>query len=76
MENNAPVVIRAKAGIQYAAASRSIFTVSGILDRPPEPVVRPAKGRTGWRTMTGESALREIVIASDAKQSMAQQGKN
>jgi len=24
----------------------------GVLDRPPEPVIRPAKGRTGWRTMT------------------------
>jgi len=21
----------------------------GLLDHPPEPVVRPAKGRTGWR---------------------------
>jgi hypothetical protein len=31
------VVIPAKAGIQYAAASRSIISVSGILDRPVKP---------------------------------------
>jgi hypothetical protein len=37
------LVIPAKAGIQYAAAFRFILTVSGILDRPPEPVVQPAK---------------------------------
>jgi len=45
-------VIPAQAGIQYAEVSRFYRDVSGILDRPPEPVVRPAKGRTGWRTMT------------------------
>jgi hypothetical protein len=38
--------------IQYAEASRFRFAFSGILDRPPEPVIRPAEGRTGWRTMT------------------------
>jgi hypothetical protein len=30
-----PLVMLAKAGIQYAAASRSITTASGILDHPP-----------------------------------------
>jgi hypothetical protein len=32
-------VIPAKAGIQYAAASRPITVVVGILDHPPEPVI-------------------------------------
>src|ERR1700722_19384846 len=30
----------------------SITDASGILVHPPEPVIRPAKGRTGWRVMT------------------------
>jgi len=30
----------------------SIADASEYLDRPPEPVIRPAGGRTGWRTMT------------------------
>src|ERR1700688_2435699 len=30
----------------------SIMDASGILDHPPEPVIRPAGGRTGWRMMT------------------------
>jgi hypothetical protein len=30
----------------------SITDVSGILVHPPEPVIRPANGRTGWRVMT------------------------
>jgi hypothetical protein len=30
----------------------SIANVSGILGHPPEPVIRPAEGRTGWRVMT------------------------
>ena len=32
----------------------SITTITGILDAPPEPVIRPAGGRTGWRSMTTE----------------------
>jgi hypothetical protein len=32
----------------------SIAAVFGILDHPPEPVIRPAEGRTGWRVMTAE----------------------
>jgi hypothetical protein len=43
-------------GIQYAAAPRLNHDRLGILDRPPEPVIRPAGGRTGWRTMTAEYA--------------------
>jgi hypothetical protein len=43
---NSSVVIPAKAGIQYPAAP------PGLLDRPPEPVIGPAKGRTRWRAMT------------------------
>jgi len=52
-------------GIQYAAASRLIMTISGILDRPPEPVIRPAKGRTGWRAMTTEvcCASSQVLLA-------------
>src|ERR1700722_13626746 len=30
----------------------SITDVSGVLVHPPEPVIRPAKSRTGWRIMT------------------------
>jgi hypothetical protein len=30
---------------------------SGLLDRPPELVIGPAKGRTRWRTMTGERTM-------------------
>ena len=30
----------------------SITSVSGILDRPPEPVIRPRLARTRWRAMT------------------------
>jgi hypothetical protein len=29
--------------------------VSGMLDRPPEPVVGLAEGETRWRAMTGKS---------------------
>jgi hypothetical protein len=49
-------------GIQYAAASRFDLDVSGILDRPLEPVIRPANGRTGWRAMTvgGVARLRSM----------------
>jgi len=36
----------AKAGIQYPQHRR------WVLDRPPEPVIGPAKGRTRWRAMT------------------------
>ena len=48
------VIARLDRAIQYAEASRFHFAFSGILDRPPEPVIRPAEGRTGWRTMTTE----------------------
>jgi hypothetical protein len=41
-------------GIQYAAASRFIIGVSGILDRPPEPVIGLAEGETRWRALTVE----------------------
>jgi hypothetical protein len=33
-----------------------------ILDRPLEPVIGPAEGRTRWRAMTAENQL--TVIAS------------
>src|SRR3954470_23003500 len=36
-----PAVIPAKAGIQYAAASRLIIGSSAILDRPPSQAKRP-----------------------------------
>jgi hypothetical protein len=34
-----PAVMPAKAGIQYAAASRFIATASGILDHPPQRAI-------------------------------------
>ncbi|HEU0149660.1 MAG TPA: hypothetical protein VFR21_22615, partial [Bradyrhizobium sp.] len=39
-------------GIQYAAASQFPSAVSGILDRPPEPVIGLAEGETRWRMLT------------------------
>ncbi len=30
----------------------------GVLDSPPEPVIRPTEGRTGWRGMTSLLAIR------------------
>src|SRR3954447_24822512 len=36
-----PAVIPAKAGIQYAAASRLIISSSAILDRPPSRAIKP-----------------------------------
>ena len=44
-------VIPAKAGIRYAAAL-AMTALLWILDHPPEPVIRPAEGRIGWRVMT------------------------
>jgi hypothetical protein len=44
----------AQAGIQYAEASRWITAVSGMRDRPPEPVIGLAEGETRWRAMTAE----------------------
>jgi hypothetical protein len=46
------VIARLDRATQYAAAFRLNRWLPGVLDRPLEPVVRPAKGRTGWRTMT------------------------
>src|SRR5437868_1421872 len=46
---DAEAVIPAKAGIQYAAASRFYHGVSGMLDRPPS------------RTMTAESVLAALI---------------
>jgi hypothetical protein len=43
------LVTPAKAGIQYAAAYRSITGVSGILGHPLEPVIGLAEGETRWR---------------------------
>ena len=39
MPASTTVVIPAQAGIQHAAAFRLNLSVSGILDRPPEPVI-------------------------------------
>jgi hypothetical protein len=41
LDDTYTVVMPAKAGIQYAAASRSKITVSGILDHPPSRVMTP-----------------------------------
>ena len=46
-------VILRESGVSSTPRSCSEFTsVSGILDHPLEPVIRPAEGRTGWRVMT------------------------
>jgi hypothetical protein len=45
-------VIPAKAGIQYAAASRFITSVSEILDHPLEPVIGQRLALTRSRMMT------------------------
>jgi hypothetical protein len=39
-------------GIQYAAALRFYNWRLGVLDRPLEPVIGLAKGKTRWRAMT------------------------
>jgi len=54
-------------GIQYAAASRLITAASGILDRPPEPVIGLAEGETRWRTMTAERVATEPAPRAPAK---------
>jgi hypothetical protein len=41
-----------KAGSSTPRLFDSIINVSGILDRPAEPVIGLAKGETRWRTMT------------------------
>src|SRR6476660_8153471 len=45
-------------GIRYAAASRLYYCLLRLPDAPPEPVVRPAEGRAGWRGMTVGSDMR------------------
>src|SRR5258708_6887346 len=41
-----------KRSIQYAAASRTNLSGSGILDHPPEPVIGRRDAPTRWRVMT------------------------
>src|SRR5258708_4557158 len=38
-----------------AKAGHPVIIVWRLLDRPPEPVIGPAKGRTRWRAMTAEA---------------------
>src|ERR1700693_990252 len=53
-------------GIQYAAAPRSRRKRRGVLDRPPEPVIRPAGGRDGLREMTGRRVGLALLPPSHA----------
>src|SRR5437660_6771574 len=46
-----PAHSRPKDGVASLAYGRGIQSLKR-LDRPPELVIRPAKGRTGWRAMT------------------------
>jgi hypothetical protein len=39
----------------------SIISVSGILDRPLEPVIGLAEGETRWRAMTAVSVTRSVI---------------
>jgi len=50
--SGAQLAVPSHAGYPVGPAYRSITDVSGMLDRPLEPVIRPAKGRTGWPTIT------------------------
>src|SRR5438270_1690356 len=50
-----PAVIPAKAGIQYAAASRLIISSSAILDRPPSRAMTP---RVTFAALACANALR------------------
>src|SRR5258708_17457673 len=40
-----------------ANAGHPVMMVWRLLDRPPEPVIGPARGRTRWRAMTSENAV-------------------
>jgi hypothetical protein len=56
----------AKEGIQYAAASRFIASVSGILDHPLEPVIGQRFALTRWRMMTAVFSDASRVTSSTA----------
>jgi hypothetical protein len=43
---------------QYSRDSAARPRGRGVLDRPPEPVIQPAEGRTGWRATTTEGLAR------------------
>jgi len=45
------VIVRPDRTIQYAAASRFQYGVSGMLDRPLEPVIGRREAPTRWRAM-------------------------
>ena len=47
-------------GIEKSGAN---FYVRWLMDRPPEPVIGPAIGRTRWRTMTIESCANYLILA-------------
>jgi hypothetical protein len=63
-----------KRGIQYAAASRPITNVSGILDHPLEPVIGLAEGETRWRVMTAVVNLRLAMTAAPGHATCAARG--
>ena len=65
------VVMPAKAGIQYAAASRLIIGVSGILDHPLELVIGRAVGAIRWRMMTAVCAARTCRYRRTLKNSFS-----
>jgi hypothetical protein len=53
----------------------SIIGVSGILDRPPEPVIGRRFAPTWWRAMTSESVVHPLGRHCEAKQSMEARAK-
>jgi len=60
LANSTTVIPRACGVSSTPRPLDSIISVSGILDHPLEPVIRPAEGRTGWRVMTIESMARSF----------------
>ena len=44
--------------MKYSRDSRDGLVERGVLDAPPEPVIRPANGRTGWRGMTALGGIK------------------
>ena len=66
--SSCPAVIPAKAGIQYAAASRSIISSSAILDRPPSrAMTRSVDIRLRSHAQRGRFCLSPAPIVIPAK---------
>jgi hypothetical protein len=70
----APAVISAKAGIQYAAAHRSITGISGVLDHPLSRMMTaffdldPALGMTAHDALASSEHSRKIQTKYEQRQ--------